>query len=113
MRDHEPITLRDFLGTFDRGDDDSVPAGYFKDSRNVRFFSKGVASREGTSLAVTISSVKRMAVYKRIGEAQRLLILNAAGQLYDSTNLSTPILYIAAMSDFSMETMFNRAYITP
>jgi hypothetical protein len=113
MLDHDPITIREFLGMFDRGDEDSVPPGYFKDSRNVRFITGGVKSREGTSLDTTIGSVKRMAVYKRIGEAQRLLLLDATGQLWDSTNLVTPILSIAAMVDFSVEVMFNRAYITP
>lgn len=113
MLDHDPITIREFLGIFDRGDEDSVPPGYFKDSRNVRFITGGVKSREGTTLDLTIASVKRMAVYKRIGEAQRLLLLNAVGELYDSTNLVTPILSIAAMVDFSVEVMFNRAYITP
>lgn len=113
MRDHDPITVRSFLGIYSRGDDDSVPPGYFKDSRNVRFITGGVKSRAGTGLDITMASVKRMAVYKRIGEAQRLLLLDAVGQLWDSTNLVTPILSIAAMSDFSVESMFNRAYITP
>jgi len=54
-----------------------------------------------------------MQVFKRIGEAQRLLILNNIGQLYDSTNLASPILSIAGMTDFSSITLFNRAYITP
>jgi len=113
VRDHDPITIREFLGTFDRGEDDSVPPGFFKDSRNVRFITGGVKSREGTTLDVTIGSVKRMAIYERIGEAQRLLLLDAAGNLYDSTNLVTPILSIVAMTDFSVEVMFDRAYITP
>jgi hypothetical protein len=113
MRDHDPIIIRDFLGIFDREDDDSVPPGFFKDSRNIRFLTGGIKSREGTTLDISIASVKRMAVYRRIGEAQRLLLLNGAGQLFDSTNLVTPVLTIAAMSDFSVEVMFNRAYITP
>lgn len=113
MRDHDPNVVREFLGTFDRSDTDSVPLGFFRDSRNIRFITGGVKSREGTSLDTTIGSVKRMAIYKRIGEAQRLLILDGSGNLYDSTNLSTPILSIVAMTDFSVEVMFDRAYITP
>jgi hypothetical protein len=113
MRDHQPITIRQFLGTFDRGDDDSVPPGYFKDSRNVRFLTNGVESREGTTLDIAKSNIRRIAIYKRLGEAQRLLILDTAGNLFDSVNMAAPILSIAAMIDFSMETMFNRAYITP
>ena len=113
MRDHDPITIRQFLGTFDRGDADSVPPGFFKDSLNVRFLTNGVESRDGTSLAIDKSNIRRMAIYKRDGEAQRLLILDSAGALWDSVNMASPILSIAAMTDFSMETMFNRAYITP
>ena len=113
LRDHDPIVVSEFLGMFDRGDDDSVPLGFFKDSRNIRFTARGVKSREGTTLDISLSGVKRAAVYKRIGEAQRLLLLDGAGQLFDSTNLVTPILSIAAMTDFSVEVMFNRAYISP
>lgn len=112
-RDHEPISFNEFLGTFDRGEDEVVPPGYFKDSRNVRFINGGVETRGGTALSITLASVKRAAIYKRIGEAPRLLLLDATGQLWDSTNLVTPILSIASMSDFSMVSMFNRAYITP
>jgi len=113
MRDHDPNTIREFLGTFDRGDDDNVPLGYFRDSRNIRFITNGVKSREGTTLDTVISTVRRVAIYKRLGEAQRLLILDAEGRIYDSINLASPILTIVAMTDFSMEVMFNRAYITP
>lgn len=113
MRDHDPNVIRDFLGIWSQGDDDSVPLGFFRDSRNVRFITGGVKSREGTTLDTTIGSVKRMAVYKRIGEAQRLLLLDGSGNLFDSTSLGAPILTLAAMSDFSMVSMFNRAYITP
>jgi hypothetical protein len=113
MRDHEPITIRQFLGTFDRGDDDSVPPGYFKDSRNVRFLTNAVETREGISVDIDKSNIRRIAIYKRIGEAQRLLILDTAGALWDSVNMGAPILSIVAMTDFSMETMYNRAYITP
>lgn len=114
MRNHEPITLKDFRGTFDRGEDDVVPPQFFRNSQNVRFTSGGVQTREGSTLDITLASVKRMAVYKRIGEAQRLLLLDNTGKIYDSAvSLVTPILSIAAMTDFSVVSMFNRAYITP
>lgn len=113
MRDHDPIPVNSFKGTFAHGEDDTVPLGYFLSSQNLQFFKGGVKTRAGTSSANTIASVKRIAVYKRIGEAQRLLILDGSGNLYDSTDLLTPILSIAAMSDFSMANIFDRAYITP
>lgn len=113
MRDHQPLVIGSFRGTFDRGEEDVCPLGYFLSSQNVRFLKGGVTTRYGTSQSVTIASVKRTAVYKISGQAQRLLILDDVGNLFDSTNLGTPILTIAAMTDFSMVSIFDRAYITP
>lgn len=113
LRDHQPLTVADPRGLFDRGEDESTPRDHFLTSQNNRFITGGVKTREGSSSVHTISAVRRMAIYKRIGEAQRLLILDGAGHLYDSTNLSAPILTIVGMTDFSAETIFNRSYITP
>jgi hypothetical protein len=115
MRDHSPIVINEFLGTFDRGEEESTPIGYFLDSLNIRFLRKGgVATRYGTTETIDLSSVVRMAVYKRIGEAQRLLLLTSSGDLFDSVlSLVTPILSIATMTDFSVASIFDRAYITP
>lgn len=113
MRDHDPLVITSFRGTFDRGEDDVCPIGYFLDSKNIRFLKGGVETRFGSTLSVTIASVRRQAIYKIQGQAQRLLILDNTGKLYDSTNLGTPILNIATMTDFSMVTIFDRAYITP
>jgi hypothetical protein len=99
MRDHNPLTITQFRGTFDRGEDDTTPEGYFSSSQNMRFIQGGVATRFGMNRAITIGSVARMEVYKRIGEIQRLIILSTTGNLYDSTNLITPILNIH-MTDF-------------
>lgn len=113
MRDHEGIVVEDFRGLLDNGEDESIPQGGFITSQNNKFMRKGVRTREGSSLLYTIGSVRRTAIYKRRGEAQRLLILNSAGELYDSTNLALPILSIPAMTDFSTVTIYERAYITP
>lgn len=114
VRDHEPISFSRFFGTFDRGDDETVPPGYFRSSQNVAFVNQGVLTREGSKVSqATTFNIRRQAIYKRIGEAPRLLILDSVGRLYDSTNLATPILNIPTMTDFSMVSMFNRAYITP
>lgn len=112
-RDHDPIVLKDIRGLFDRGEEESVPRGYFLTSQNNKFLKNGVKTREGSSKIHTISSVKRQAIYKRTGEAQRLLLLDGAGNIFDSTNLAAPILTIVGMTDFSAQTIFNRAYITP
>lgn len=113
FEDHEPTTIRRFGGIFNKGEDDSCPFDHFLDSRNVRFLNEGVKTREGASLSITLSAVERFAIYKRTGEATRLLLLDNTGKLWDSTNLAAPILNIAGMTDFSAVTLFNRAYITP
>jgi hypothetical protein len=114
VRDHDPISFNQFLGTFDRGEEETTPPGYFNDSQNVAFSHADVHTREGSGIVVpTTFNIRRIAIYKRIGEAPRLLILDDAARLWDSTNLSLPILTIGGMSDFSMVSMFNRAYITP
>lgn len=113
LRDHEPITVDRFRGTFDRGEDDVCPVDRFLDSLNVVYEEGGVSTRKGTSVDVSLSGIRRSAVYKRIGEASRLLLLDDTGKLWDSTSLVTPILDIPTMTDFSMVSLYNRAYITP
>jgi hypothetical protein len=113
MFDHTPLVIDSFRGTYDRGETDVVPAGFFQASQNIRFTNRGFASRYGTTKSLPTNPILRIAVYKRIGEAQRLIILTSGGVMYDSVNMTTPILSIAAMTDFSMVTMFGRAYITP
>lgn len=113
LEDHKPLTVTDFRGLFSRGEDEIVPRGFWSDSQNNQFFDHGFETRDGSELNGTLASVKRIKVYKRIGEADRLLVLGAAGNLYDSLNLLVPILTVATMTDFSCVVLFNRAYITP
>jgi hypothetical protein len=113
QKDHLPITVDQFRGTFNRGEDDVCPGDHFLDSLNVVFTEHGVETRKGTVLNFTLADIRRMASYKRIGEADRLLILDGTGKLWDSTSLASPILTIAEMKDFSMVSLYNRAYITP
>lgn len=113
MRDHTPLSIVEFRGLYDRGRLESVPPEYFTICSNVMFDEREVLSRFGTSLSsINITNIRRIALYKRPGEATRLLILNSSGQLYDSTNPS-PILEIPLMQDFRMYVFFGRAYITP
>lgn len=112
--DHQRIPIDQFMGLYDRGSDDDTPVNHASDCPNVRFIDNDVASRYGLSSAsVTISSIRRIAVYKRIGEASRLLILDNSGNLYDSLNLVTPILTIVGMTDFSAQVFNNRIFISP
>ncbi len=113
MREHTPIAVTGFNGVYDRGQDDSCPQDHFIDAKNVRFDVSEVYTREGLSLSLTIPNIRRTHSYKRMGEVPRLLILNSSGSIYDSTNLASPIITIAGMTDFSCLTFYNRAYIAP
>lgn len=105
--------MPDFNGLYDRGAADACPIDHFRDLLNVTFTEKGVRTRDGFNISVNTSGGSRIYVYKRIGEASRLLILKSGGRLYDSTNLTSPILTVVGMTDFAMVTLFNRAYISP
>lgn len=111
--DHETISIDDFNGLFSRGKTDSVPKDHFSDCLNIEFQESNFHTRGGSTLHATIPGVRRFFPYKRPGEASRLLILDNAGNLYDSLDLGTPILTIGAMSDFSFVPFFGRAYISP
>jgi len=113
QKDHLPITVDSFRGTFDRGEDDVCPQDHFLDSLNVVFTEHGVETRKGTVEHLVVSDIHRIASYKRIGEADRLLILDSVGRIWDSTSLAVPILNIPGMTDFGMVSLYNRAYITP
>ena len=113
MRDHSPIKIVNFNGLFDCGEDVSVPHNYFKDCLNLEFLKRGFRTRSGSRQSLDIDNIRRIQIFRIAGQAQRLLILNNSGSLYDSTNLNVPILIINGMTDFSSVTMFNRAYITP
>jgi hypothetical protein len=114
MRDHQPLKIGDFRGTFNRGEEESTPLGYFCDSLNLRFLGKGgVTTRPGVNQSLTLGSVRRIYKYKIIGQASRLLLLDGSNRIYDSTNLSSPILTVTGMTDFSAVTAFDRCYITP
>ena len=114
MIENKPaIALDNFKGLFDQGYSDDVPFDHFVSALNCVPSSFGIATREGSVLSLTLPSILRFHPYKRIGEAQRLIILTTGGNFYDSLDLVTPILTVATATDFSMVSMFNRAYITP
>ena len=113
MIDHTPIRVTDFRGLFDCGEDVTVPRNYFKACLNLEFLKRGFRTRRGSSQSLTLANIRRIQIYRIAGQAQRLLILDSNHALYDSTDLSSPILLVAGMTDFSSVTLFNRAYITP
>jgi hypothetical protein len=113
-RDHQPIVLSRVNGLYNRSEfEDSVPVDHLTVADNIAYGERGWETRPGTSLLHTLGSIRRFVLYKRLNEVSRLLILNDAGNLYDSTDLSTPILTIPEMADFSATQYFNSIYITP
>ena len=113
MRDHIQEKITSFEGLYNCGEDVAVPKGYFRNCLNLEFLKRGFRTRTGSSLSLTLDNIRRVQIYRIAGQAQRLLILNDNGDIYDSTDLTTVILHIDNMTDFSSVTLFNRAYITP
>lgn len=115
FEDHTPIEVNDFGGLWSRDSfTDSVPADHFVDSLNTITVGEEIRTRNGFNKSITLANLRRIFVYRREGEADRILALNSGGKLYDTTlSLSTPILDIATMTDFSAQVSYGRCYITP
>lgn len=120
LRDHEPITLEQFNGLYDRGDIEDVPMDHFSDCKNIMFVGpKGFETRDGIGkhqqVPVPLGSILRIYNYPT-SDKQTLLVLVSGGSIYhivDSTTIFGPILTIAAMTDFGFAPFNGRAYITP
>lgn len=116
---YNDISIRQFNGLWDRGQDDTVPKDHFIDILNMIWDGDDVTTRDGSVLDVAKATIDRVHEYKIQGQASRLLILSGAN-IYDTADLSTSILGPASsgvtfsgMTDFSMCVFYNRAYITP
>jgi hypothetical protein len=113
IENHVPVPINDFNGLWDRGPDEAIPLDHFRVAQNLKYKPSGFFTREGSVAEINSDQVLRFHPYKITGQASRLLVLRPSGNLYDSTNMGSPILSITGMTDFSMETFFDRAYITP
>lgn len=113
MLDQGVIQIDEFNGIFAHFDENIVPPGHFKDALNLSFGFGSVDSRVGIERLYTLPDIRRVRTFKIPGGTDRLLILNGSGNLYDSTNLVTPILSIPTMTDFALANIFDRAYISP
>jgi hypothetical protein len=118
-----------FNGLWDRGGgQDDVPPGYAWSCSNVWWggFSsggpgnraRGISTRPGCTAHVTLNAaitmpVLRMHSYDKVAGV-RWLILDSTGALFDTGAAApgTPILNLG-WTDFSVVTLFDRAYITP
>lgn len=115
IQDHQPLVVSDFGGLYGRGSYyDSVPPEHFIDSLNLITNGDDLSTRDGFSSSITLANIRQIAIYKREGEASRLLALDSSGKLFDTTaSLITPILNIASMTGFSIQTQYNRCFISP
>lgn len=123
MRDHNPITLDQFNGLYQRGDEEEVPLDHFRDCNNIKFIgTSNFGTRDGIdhhqNVAVPLGNIVR--IYNYITPAgSTLLVLTydgTTGNIYhvvDSTTVHGPILTIAGMEDFGFVPYAGRAYITP
>lgn len=111
LRDHTQVPTTSFKGLYANGLDDAVPPGYFIDSLNTHFEQIEVRTRDGFNKVFPLPNIRRFFVYKRLNETSRYLILDTAGNLWDSL-YATPLATNAAWLDFSALNYLNRAYIT-
>lgn len=121
VRDHEPIDITEWNGLWKRGDAESCPLDHFSDCDNLKYIQSGFATRDGldilqvgTVLGGTISDARRIYIYVH-KDQESLLVLDSLGNIYHTGSPTplTPILTIAAMTDFDAETVAGRAYISP
>lgn len=108
--------MPDQNGMFARDGGANCPIDHYRTCQNVAFGKGKTYTRFPVKTTLThanLANIKRIWLYQRINEADRMLILTTGGNLYDSLNLAVPILNIPTMTDFSAINFFNRAYISP
>lgn len=113
--DHTPIPINKFGGLFNRGYSEDCPPDHFSDCLNIAYVDNTVVTRNPVTLAITKSNIKRFHMYQKRSDASpRYIILDSSGQFFDSSvSLVTPFLTIAAATDFSCVTFYDRLYISP
>lgn len=115
LRDHQPVVIEEFNGLWVNGDTDAVPIDHFSDCENIIFLENGFRTRQGIDPFAAIHNVVRMFIYV-MQEGQTLLLLNNVGEIYHRVSdvlVYGPILSIPEMTDFKVESIAGRAYITP
>lgn len=125
LRDHQPITIDEFNGLWQRGDADNTPLDHFQDCNNLRFpGDSSFATRYGLGIsqdvAVPLTNIKRIYNYPT-NTANTLIVLTfdyltgdgAIFHVVDSTTVFGPLLTIAGMTDFAFLPYAGRGYISP
>jgi len=120
MRDHEPLTLEDFNGYFNRGDPETVPEDHFVEINNIQFTESGFETRDGIDLyqspvGIALDNAVRIQPFT-LQSQQSLLVLTTGGNIHhiiSSTVVHLNILQKPLMTDFNAAAIAGRAYITP
>src|SRR6185295_1923121 len=123
-RDHQPITIDEFNGLWNRGDADNTPLDHFQDCNNVKYKgSSSFSTRDGIGIsqdvAVPLSNVIRIYNYPTYyGNTLIVLVINEAGvgEIHHVVNATTtygPLLSIDGMTDFAFVPYAGRGYISP
>lgn len=123
MRDHQPITIEQFKGKWNRGNPDEVPLDHFADCNNLDSFGQnGFKIRDGTGIhqnvVVPLGNIRRAYNYPTT-TSNGLIVLTydgTTGNVYHVVNRTTthgPILTITGMEDIAMVPINGRAYISP
>lgn len=109
-----PAHITEFNGLYVRGTEESVPSDHFIKASNLRYLPNGFETRYGTSLSLAVGAgVRRFFPYSIEGQADRIIYLDTTGKIFDSLFPGVAILDIAAMVDFSMIVLNDRAYLSP
>lgn len=113
MRNHEPITLKEFNGLWRRSDEDNTPLDHFSGCNNIKFTDQGFQiPRDGIDTYIPLGNVVRMYTFTQ-ESGSSLIILDSDGNIWDSNYLTTPILTVVGMTDFGFVSMNGRAYLSP
>ena len=108
-----PSHIVKFGGWYARGPSEVCPLDHFDIADNLRFFPGGMETRYGTNISISPNGVRRFFAYAIEGQADRVIYLDLAGQLFDSLYPGAAILTIPGMIDFSMIVLNDRAYLSP
>jgi hypothetical protein len=108
----QDIPINAWKGLYSRGMEDSTPAGYFTDCLNLRFNKDDCLTRNGLTKLITHANIVRAFPYRRLNEASRIMYLDSSGNFYDSLYPNNPLVTNAAYTDFAIQNIANRLYVT-
>lgn len=118
-RDQQPIVIDDIQGLFDRGNLDAVPPNHASAFTNAEILQNGFVTRKGFINHLTPPSGKQWLRIHRVqfsSDSQpRYFCLASGGKLYDNLSsgaLTTEIYNASGQVDFSIEMLYDRAYIS-